>query len=109
MRATNSPPRDWNGEVILVLDTNDDDERELFGSVDDLGQIVSSPWAMPFERQTHIYLCRDLKMSVRELWPHVKKVVMNPSAFSFATVPNVSSIGYLMDAVPEWVAASVLA
>jgi Dolichyl-phosphate-mannose-protein mannosyltransferase len=66
-------PRDWTGEVALVLDTNDDDERKLFGSVEDLGQVVSSSWAMPFERQTHVYLCRDLKMSVRELWPRVKK------------------------------------
>jgi hypothetical protein len=65
-------PRDWAGEVALVLDTNDDDERELFASVEDLGQIVSSPWAMPFERQRHIYLCRDLKISVRELWPRLK-------------------------------------
>jgi dolichyl-phosphate-mannose-protein mannosyltransferase len=65
-------PHDWNGEVVLVLDTSDDDERNLFASVEDLGQIVSSPWAMPFERRTHIYLCRDLKMSVRELWPRVK-------------------------------------
>jgi hypothetical protein len=65
-------PRDWTGEVALVLDTNDEDERELFGSVEDLGQVVSSPWAMPFERRRHIYLCRDLKMSVREVWPRVK-------------------------------------
>jgi Dolichyl-phosphate-mannose-protein mannosyltransferase len=65
-------PRDWTGEVILVLDTNDDDERELFGSVEDLGQVVSSPWAMPFERRMHIYLCRNLNISVRELWPRVK-------------------------------------
>jgi hypothetical protein len=65
-------PRDWNGEVILVLDTNGDNERELFGSVEDLGQIVSSPWAMPFERRRHIYLCRDLKLGVRDLWPRVK-------------------------------------
>jgi hypothetical protein len=65
-------PRDWNGEVALVLDTNDDDERELFGSVEDLGQVVSSPLAMPFERRRHIYLCRDLKVSVREVWPRVK-------------------------------------
>ena len=65
-------PRDWNGEVIFVLDTNDNDERELFGSVEDLGQVVSSPWAMPFERRRHIYLCRDLRISVRELWPRVK-------------------------------------
>ena len=66
-------PRDWTGEVVLVLDTRDDDEREQFASVEDLGQIVSSPWAMPFERRTHIYLCRDLKANVREFWPHVKK------------------------------------
>ena len=66
-------PRDWTGEVALVLDTNDENERELFASVEDLGQVVSSPWAMPFERRMHIFLCRDLKVSVRELWPRVKK------------------------------------
>jgi 4-amino-4-deoxy-L-arabinose transferase-like glycosyltransferase len=66
-------PRDWTGEVVLVLDTRDDDEREQFASVEDLGQIVSSPWAMPFERRMHIYLCRDLKGNVRELWPRVKE------------------------------------
>jgi hypothetical protein len=65
-------PGDWNGEVILVLDTDDDDDRKVFGSVEDLGQVVSSPWAMPYERRRHIYLCRDLKMSVRELWTRVK-------------------------------------
>jgi 4-amino-4-deoxy-L-arabinose transferase-like glycosyltransferase len=66
-------PRDWTGEVALVLDTQDDDERRQFASVEDLGQIVSSPWAMPFERRTHIYLCHDLKANVRALWPQVKK------------------------------------
>ena len=65
-------PRDWTGEVALVLDTSDEDDRALFASVEDLGQVVSSPWAMPFERQRHVYLCRDLKISVRELWPRVK-------------------------------------
>jgi hypothetical protein len=65
-------PRDWTGEVILVVDSNDEDERQLFGSVQDLGQVGSSQWAMPFERRRHIYLCRDLKMSVRELWPRLK-------------------------------------
>lgn len=66
-------PRDWTGEVALVLDTRDDGAREQFASVEDLGQIVSSPWAMPFERRTHIYLCHDLKTNVREFWPRVKK------------------------------------
>jgi hypothetical protein len=66
-------PRNWTGEVALVLDTRDDDEREQFASVEDLGQIVSSPWAMPFERRMHVYLCHDLKANVREFWPQVKK------------------------------------
>jgi hypothetical protein len=66
-------PRDWTGEVALVLDTNDEDDRELFASVEDLGQVVSSPWAIPIERRMHIFLCRGLKISVRELWPRVKK------------------------------------
>ena len=66
-------PRDWTGEVVSVLDTDDEDERKLFASVQDLGQIVSSPWAMPFERRNHIFLCRDLKVSVREFWPRIKK------------------------------------
>ena len=66
-------PRDWTGEVALVLDTRDDNEREQFASVEDLGQIVSSPWAMPFERRMHIYLCHNLKANVREFWPQVKK------------------------------------
>jgi len=66
-------PRDWSGKVVLVLDTRADDEREQFASVEDLGQIVSSPWAMPFERRTHVYLCRDLKANVQEFWPRVKK------------------------------------
>jgi Dolichyl-phosphate-mannose-protein mannosyltransferase len=66
-------PRDWTGDVALVLDTNDEDDRELFASVEDLGQVVSSPWAMPIERRMHIFLCRGLKISVQELWPRVKK------------------------------------
>ncbi len=66
-------PRDWTGEVALVLNTHDDDEREQFVSVEDLGQIVSSPWAMPFERRTHVYLCHDLKANVGDFWPRVKK------------------------------------
>ena len=66
-------PRDYTGEVVLVLDTDADDEREQFGSVEDLGQVVSSPWAMPWEQRMHIYLCRDLKGSLREAWPALKK------------------------------------
>ncbi len=64
---------DYTGEVLLVLDDSADDEQQQFESVEDLGQIVSSPWAMPWEQRNHIYLCRHLKGTMRDLWPKVKK------------------------------------
>jgi hypothetical protein len=66
-------PRDYTGDVLLVLDDGDEDERQQFESVEDLGQVLSSPWAMPWERRNHIYLCRRLKGSVRDLWPKIKE------------------------------------
>jgi hypothetical protein len=66
-------PRNYSGDVLLVLDTDANDEREQFESVEDLGQVLSSPWAMPYERRTHIYLCRGLKSDLHKLWPQVKK------------------------------------
>jgi hypothetical protein len=65
-------PRDYTGEVVLVLDTDADDERQQFAAVEDLGQVVSSPWAMPWEQRMHIYLCRNLKENLRDFWPKVK-------------------------------------
>src|SRR5438046_2846421 len=65
-------PRGYTGDVMLVLDTDADDERKQFESVEDLGQVLSSPWAMPFEQRMHIYLCHGLKIDLRQFWPHVK-------------------------------------
>ena len=66
-------PRDYTGEVLLVLDWPGGEEPEQFRSVEDLGVVDSSQWAMPSEQRVHIYLCRDLKVPLREFWPQVKK------------------------------------
>ena len=65
-------PRDYTGEIVLVLDDRADDEREQFQSVEDFGQIESSPWAMPNEQRLHIFLCRGLKTPLRDFWPKTK-------------------------------------
>ena len=66
-------PRNYTGDVLLVLDDRADDEREQFDSVEDLGQIETSAWAMPFEQRNHVYLCRHLKHgTLRDLWPKLK-------------------------------------
>ncbi len=66
-------PREYTGELLLVLDWPGGEEAEQFRSVEDLGVVDSSRWAMPFEQRVHIYLCRDLKLPLRNLWPDVKK------------------------------------
>lgn len=65
-------PRDYTGELLLVLDHPDGKEREQFASVKDLGAIGTSPWAMPHEQRLHIYLCRGLRVPLPQLWPELK-------------------------------------
>jgi hypothetical protein len=65
-------PGDYTGEIMIVLDQDATDEREQFGSVEDRGLIESSPWAMPWEQRLHVFICRDLKIPLRELWPKVR-------------------------------------
>ena len=57
---------------MIVLDDDATEEREQFRSVEDRGMVESSPWAMPSEQRLHIFVCRDLKIPLRELWPKVR-------------------------------------
>lgn len=66
-------PRGCTGEIMLVLDTDDKDERQQFASVEDAGIVESSRWAMPWEQRTHIYVCRGLHGSLDQLWPKLKQ------------------------------------
>lgn len=66
-------PRGYSGDLLLVVDSPGGDEPEQFRSVEDLGLVDSSPWAMPREQRRHIYLCRDLKAPLREVWPALKE------------------------------------
>ena len=65
-------PGNYTGAIMIVLDDDATDEREQFRSVEDRGMVESSPWAMPWEQRLHIFVCRDLKIPLRELWPKVR-------------------------------------
>jgi hypothetical protein len=65
--------RGYTGEIMIVLDTRDTDERQQFDSVEDAGVVESSRWAMPWEQHTHIYVCRGLHGTLDELWPKLKE------------------------------------
>jgi len=58
--------------VLIVLDDGDKSECQQFASVEDLGTVHISPYAMPWEQRRHIYVCRGLKMPVAQFWPPLK-------------------------------------
>ncbi len=66
-------PRGYTGDLVLVIDTPGGDEPAQFRSVEDLGPVDSSPWAMPWEQRQHILLCRDLNTPLRDAWPMLKE------------------------------------
>jgi len=64
-------PRDATGESMIVLDDDRETLETLFDQVTLAGH-VSHPYSMPYQH-FDIFYCRGLKMSMRELWPRVKK------------------------------------
>jgi hypothetical protein len=66
-------PRGYTGEVLIVLDDDDDGLGLLFDSVEDKGPVGTHPHAMPFEKETRIYVCRGMTQPLAEFWPRVKK------------------------------------
>jgi hypothetical protein len=65
-------PRGYTGEVLIVLDDDDDDLTSLFASVEDKGPVGTHSHAMPYEKRMRIYLCRGMKQPLAEFWPRVK-------------------------------------
>ena len=66
-------PGAYRGDVVLVIDDPGGEEPEQFRSVEDLGPVDSSRWAMPWEQRNHIYLCRGLKADLQAIWPQLKE------------------------------------
>ncbi len=73
------PPADSTGRpasgnvVILIENTNAGHLQQLFSQVELVGTLDTSPYAMPFERHTQIWLLRGLKSgNLTALWPKKK-------------------------------------
>ena len=64
-------PRDYTGELVIVLGGNLKGKTDRFESVT-IADTVRSAYAMPYENNLAIYICRNLKMPLKELWPQLK-------------------------------------
>jgi len=65
-------PRGATGEVMIVLNDRRERLEELFDHVEQVG-VVHHPYAIPYENDKPVHLCRGLKAPLNELWPKIKK------------------------------------
>jgi hypothetical protein len=63
-------PRDYTGEVMIVLDDDRETLEGLFESVEPAGHVFH-PYSMPYQH-FDVWVCRGLKIPMAELWPRVK-------------------------------------
>lgn len=64
-------PRNYTGEIMIVLRSDGSGDRKHFQSVQDMGE-VHEPYARRDE-WFHIWLCRGLKADLRQVWPRLKQ------------------------------------
>ena len=64
-------PRDYTGELMMILGGDLKDKQEIFESVEIVGRSACE-YCMPYENNLNIYLCRGLKTTLRESWPRLR-------------------------------------
>jgi len=63
--------RGYTGELVIILGGGYKDKLESFGSVT-IVDTVRTEYAMPYENNLPIYVCRNLKVPLAQLWPRLK-------------------------------------
>jgi len=64
-------PRDYTGDIVIVLGSDGEGDREHFETVEAVGHV-----AHPYSRRDEhydIFLCRGLHQNLKEIWPSIKK------------------------------------
>jgi hypothetical protein len=64
-------PRNYTGEVTIILGGTMEDHREDFASCE-LAGVSTCTYCMPYENNVGIFLCRGLKVPWKDIWKEVK-------------------------------------
>jgi hypothetical protein len=67
-------PKNYSGEVVIVLGSSLEELKAMFESVQQVGA-VRCEYCMPYENGQPVYICRGLKRPLREVWPRLKHYV----------------------------------
>jgi hypothetical protein len=64
-------PGNYTGEIVITVGESLEDVEKTFAQVE-LGATHVHEYAMPYESDLPVYICRKPKMSLQEVWPRVK-------------------------------------
>ncbi|MBI3004809.1 MAG: glycosyltransferase family 39 protein [Ignavibacteriales bacterium] len=64
-------PRGYSGELVIIVGGDLEDKQEVFENVEVVG-VVHSEYAMPYENDLRIYVCRNLKVPLDQMWGRLK-------------------------------------
>ncbi len=67
-------PHEYTGEIMIVIGGDEDDYKEVFREVEKL-EIIRHKYAMPYENNLPVYLCRDIIFPLKEVWLKVKAYI----------------------------------
>lgn len=58
-------------DVVIVIGSSEAKNRAFFADVRQAG-LITHPYAMPYESGLPIWICRNPKLDLRQVWPRVK-------------------------------------
>lgn len=64
-------PGEGDPRTAIIVGGDRDDNEAVCATLVEVGR-VQNPYAMPYENDKPVFLCRGLKTSLRELWPRLK-------------------------------------
>ncbi|HEY4613782.1 MAG TPA: glycosyltransferase family 39 protein [Bacteroidota bacterium] len=67
-------PRDYTGELVLILGGDLEDKQQNFESVEIAG-VVTCEYCMPYENNLRIYVCRNMKTPLKDMWNSLKNFI----------------------------------
>ena len=67
-------PGNYAGEIVITVGPRLEDVKKAFDQVE-LGATHVNEYAMPYESDLPIYICRKPKMSLPEVWPRTKNYI----------------------------------
>lgn len=64
-------PRDYTGEVVIIIGGDAADYTRIFKSVEQAG-LFTHEYVMPYENNLPIFVCREPQFTISEIWPQLK-------------------------------------